>query len=137
MKSNGSRVALLSGSILVYSDTSIYISTRQLSLPRLRIVMSRSRSTLAIFDSFLSGKSNSNYNSLSTNGTCLWSYSTPIAYRVGNTIIVSTRKYSRTTSRQQGLLGTSIDWAVRENPSIKVIETDDVVLKYVLLTHKG
>jgi len=93
-----------------------------------------SRSTHAIFQSFLNGKSNSNYHSLRTNGTCVWSYYTPIALRYGNTFIVNTRKFSRTTSRQQGLLGSALHNAMIDNPSISVIRTEDLSFALYQLT---
>ena len=83
-----------------------------------------SRSTHDIITSFLAGKPNTNYNSLTSFGYALYSYSTPIATWCDNTLYVNTQKYSRTTSRQQGLLEAQIHNAQIDNAQINVVECD-------------
>ena len=60
-----------------------------------------SRSRQAIISDFLQGRSNSNYNSLSSNGKELFSYSTKIAYYDDDSMLVIRMfKYTQTTTRQ-------------------------------------
>ena len=60
-----------------------------------------SRSRQAIISDFLQRKSNSNYNSLTSEGNVLFSYSTKIAYHHSDYgIVIHMLKYSSTTSRQ-------------------------------------
>lgn len=42
--------------------------------------------------------------SISTDGTRLWSYNTVIAQWGGDAVLINNTKYSRTTSKQQGML---------------------------------
>ena len=60
-----------------------------------------SRSRQAIISDFLQGKSNTNYNSLTSDGKELFSYSTKIAYfDDADGLVIRMFKYSVTTSRQ-------------------------------------
>ena len=47
--------------------------------------------------------------SISTDGARLWSYSTIIAQWSGDTVLINNTKYSRTTSKQQGMLRNECD----------------------------
>jgi|LauGreDrversion4_2_1035121.scaffolds.fasta_scaffold96540_4 hypothetical protein len=69
-----------------------------------------SRSRKAIVRSFLNHEANSNYNSLSTDGKTLYSYSTPIAYFSSeHGLVIRNLKYSSTTSRQLNELRNQVD----------------------------
>jgi hypothetical protein len=69
-----------------------------------------SRSRKAIISSFLNREKNTNYKSLSSDGTTLFSYSTPIAYYSEEFgLVIRNLKWSHTTSCQLSELRNQVD----------------------------
>lgn len=64
------------------------------------------KNTLEVAKAFLKGEHFSKCRSISTDGEKIFSYSTPIAWRDGEVIVITPEKYSVTTSRQQADLKT-------------------------------
>jgi hypothetical protein len=68
------------------------------------------KNTQQVFQSWFAGKSNRLHNSISTDGTTIFSYSTPIVIRKNeNKVEFNLQKYSVTTTRQQNSLRILLD----------------------------